>query len=135
MLIAFIQAIVLTIGLESSGVVKNYEGGFGIITVLTLMGTTSILVTMARFVDREGLGSGFAILLLAEVAPQVVGVLWLSHAEAPVSVMLLSLVVTVVLAGITLFLFSPLCLPVSRDYSHPALVSRPLSSNVSSAAA
>jgi len=73
MVLALPQALVFTIALETTGVTRNYDGGFRVITVLTLVGATGALVALARILDREGLGGGFSILLLANLVPQIVG--------------------------------------------------------------
>jgi hypothetical protein len=130
MLIALGQAVVFAVWLESSGVPRNYGGGFRVITVLTLLGATAALVALARLVDHEGLGSGFSILLLAEFVPQTVGRLGDAFGAAPsssipFSVFFHGVLFASVLAGLTLWMFSPLILPSSRGDPHPSLLSRP----------
>ena len=76
MLIALLRAAVIAVGLEQFGMAGDYGAGFKPITILTLLGTTGALVVLARIVDREGLGSGFAVLLLAEFIPKILGPFW-----------------------------------------------------------
>ena len=130
MVLALPQAVVFTIALETMDVTRNYGGGFRVITVLTLVGATGALVALARIVDREGLGGGFSILLLANLVPQIVGPLGsaLLHAKSgaiPFSVLVNGVFVAAVLVGATLWMFSLFRLPASNDLPHPALVSRP----------
>src|SRR6185295_13631527 len=130
MLIALFQAVFLTIALESSDVTRNYGAGFRAITVLTLLGATSVLVALARIVDREGLGSGFSILLLADLVPHIFGPMggafWAAQSGTiPYSVFFNGVLSAAVLVGVTLWMFSPFCLPASEGFPHPSLVSRP----------
>jgi hypothetical protein len=73
MFVAFFQALVLAAWMDVMGVSQNPGLGFRLITVVTLLGATAVVVVMMRMVDREGLGSGFAVLLLAGLIPNVVG--------------------------------------------------------------
>jgi preprotein translocase subunit SecY len=130
MFLALMQAIVLAIGLETMGLSRNPGALSRLLTLLTVMGATAALVVMARVVDRAGLGSGFAILLLADIVPNIVVPLEnvYTHVQrgAIASPALFSGVLYVaVLVGATLWLFSPYRLPANDSSDHPALVSRP----------
>ena len=130
MFLALPQAVVITVGLESTGVTRNYGVGFRAITVLTLLGATGVLVALARIVDREGLGSGFSILLLADLVPQIFGPMggafWAAQSGAiPYAVFFNGVLSAAALVGVTLWMFSPFRLPASEGFPHPSLISRP----------
>ena len=130
MLLALFQAVVLAIWLEKMGAATDPGSGFRIITVIALVGATAALVVLARIGDREGLGSGFSILLLAAAGPDIIGPLRNAYTAAqagaiPTSALYNGAFSVAVLVGATLWLFSPYCLPGAEPLDHPSLVSRP----------
>lgn len=130
MFLALPQAVVITVGLESTDVTRNYGAGFRVITVLTLVAATGALVALARLVEHEGLGGGFSLLLLADLVPKIVGPLGNAFSAAqsgavPYSVLLNGVLIAAVPVGATLWMFSQFHLPASDNFPHPSLVSRP----------
>ncbi len=130
MILALLQAFVMTAGLEYMGAARNPGAAFRVITVVILVGATAALAVLARIVDREGLGSGFSILLLAGGFPQIFGPIGNAFAAAqsgavPSSALLTGAFGVALLVGATLWLFSSNCLPLDETWPHPALIGRP----------
>ena len=129
MVLALGQALVATVAYENDGAIGSGAGA-RIITVMTLLGATAGLIALARIVDEEGLGGGFPILVLAFALPDIAGPLGQACASARLGGVAASALLTGVfglalLVGVTLWFFSPYCLPGSEPWEHPALVSRP----------
>jgi hypothetical protein len=130
MLLALGQAWVLIFSLERTGAAYEPGAGFRVITVVILLGATAAQVVLARIVDGEGLGSGFTILVLAAVLPQIFGPIGRAFTAVlagviPFSALLNGALGVAVLVGGTLWIFSPYFLPLDETWPHPALISRP----------
>jgi hypothetical protein len=130
MLIALGLAWTLTLGWERTGVAYHPGAGFRVMTTIILLGATASLVVLARIVDGQGLGSGFSILVLASVLPQIIQPIEKALAAAlkgaiPFSALLNGAFGAALLVGATLWMFSRYCLPMDETWPHPALISRP----------
>jgi preprotein translocase subunit SecY len=119
MVLALFQAIFFTLWLERMGLITNYGAGFRIVTTLTLLGATAILIALAWIVDREGLGSGFSVLLLAD-SSLIARPLGKTSAAIRRTRHVVQRVFHAVLVGATLWMFSPFHLPTDEG-SPPTL--------------
>jgi hypothetical protein len=125
LLLALGQGFVMALALE-----KEAASGASarLITVCILLGATAALVILARIVDGNGLGSGFAILILAGALLQIF--VPIGNALAVVQADNVRSLITgafgvALLVGATLWMFSPYRLPTDEELPHPALLSRP----------
>lgn len=130
MLLTFIQAMTLVIGLESMGVIGEEGAGVRVFTVLILLGASAALVALARIVDGHGLGTGFSILLLAQAIPEIVEPLGYFCRDAlsdviPVSAGLLGIVIISVIIWASLWMFGQNPLPSQASSSRTLMLSRP----------
>lgn len=104
--------------------------GFYLSTTLILLGAGAGLLAAARVVDQEGLGGGFAMLLLTGFLPSMANA-WLNlrrFANAPDAPPGLAAVGAVDLAVAVLalvWMFGRWQLPASGPMNHPSLLSRP----------
>ena len=130
MILAVGQAWFLIFAFERTGVAHAHGAGSRVVTIVILMGATAAQVVLARIVDGEGLGSGLTILVLAGGIPQIIGPIGRAFTAAltgviPFSALLSGAFGVALLAGATLWMFSPYCLPKDETEPHPALISRP----------
>jgi len=129
MLLALGQAFVMALGYEKAAS-SDLGAGFRILTVLILLGATAALIALASFVDGEGLGGGFPVLLLAFTLPDIGAPLGQAYSAVqngvlPGSALQTGAVGLALLVGASLWFFSPYCLPGTEPGQHPALLSRP----------
>jgi preprotein translocase subunit SecY len=66
------QALLMAIAAEHYGIARDPGLGFRLLTVVTLLGSSAVLFLLAQQVDRQGLGSGFSILILALFVPEII---------------------------------------------------------------
>jgi hypothetical protein len=124
-----VQGLFLVVAFEQ---LAGHRGGhaFRFLTVMTLVGASAILVVLARVVDQEGLGSGFSVVLLAELAGR--NFVTLNNADhavqagvLPSSAFVTGAFLMVMLVAATLWLFSSSRLPMDESSPHPSLIGRP----------
>ena len=130
MILALGQGMVMTLAFDRHGAGESFGAGFRLVTLLTLVGGTAALTGLARWVDREGLGGGFAVLLLLNaetgIFAPVMGCIEAVRAEQfPAHFLVRQVAYIAVLAGATCWLFSRYSLPTREVRTHPRLVSRP----------
>lgn len=61
------QSLVLSVGLQGMGIINPMEPLQRLMFVLTLIGAAMVQLTFVQVVNRDGMGGGFAILLLADM--------------------------------------------------------------------
>ncbi len=132
--LAFFQSVVMVTVLRTQGAIDPSLGTRAVV-VLTLMGTTVAQIAMARWVDRDGLGNGFAVLLAGYSLPRVVDPVWRAFAAAeahtiPAWVLPAAVVAIAVPVAAAAWMFSPYRLTAKgSEMTHPALISRPACGN------
>ena len=128
--LSFIQALILANRFEAMGIQGAESVLFKLKLLLLLLGAAAALIVAASVVDRHGLGSGFAVLILAQWAPAIVEPLMalrsaflfatLEHRVLHDSLFILALPVAA-----TVWLSTSFCLPIGKSSDHPDLISRP----------
>lgn len=131
--LAFFQSVVMVTVLRTQGAIDPSLGTRAVV-VLTLVGATVAQIAMARWVDRDGVGNGFAVLLAGYSLPRVVDPVWraLAAAEAhtiPSWVLPAAAFAIVVPACAAGWMFSASRLPAGPGTVHPDLISRPACGN------
>ena len=130
LILALGQSLVLVTGLPGMGVIYPLEPAQKLVAVLTLMGATAAQLTLARAVDRGGVGNGFSILILGQMLPLTVKPLWRALHPGPsfqVSswALPLGILSIAIMAGSALWMFRTRPNSADEGTPHPSWISRP----------
>jgi len=126
MIVALVQALFLALAFQKRGAGLSPAATAG--TVITLLGATAALIVLTWFADRDGLGSGFSALILAAAilgisSPIGNALTAVQFGAIPFSALFTEVLGLAALVIMTLFLFSPYCLPNTSPDA--LMISRP----------